>query len=216
MTGGTGTVRSGTSGARKTWSEVYDEAVDVPLMLRWAATHAVMMDKILGASSVLEIGSGTGALSAMASKWADLCCTVDIDTDVLQSAGASHRKLHATCQRVQGDGFALPFGDGAFDVSFSQGLLEHFSDADVLGLLREQVRVSRLVLASVPTRSYPHVGTRGPGLIGNERLLTAQAWRTMVAPLGATVVNYRDPKVLQVAGVALGPRNHALIEIRVT
>ena len=172
-----------------------------------------MLDRVLGAGSALELGSGTGALSGMVSRWASHCCSVDIDRAVIRSARLSHDRLGARGSFVQGDGFALPFRDQAFDVSFSQGLLEHFSDEDVTRLLREQMRVSARVLASIPTRSYPHIGTRGPGLIGNERLLPPDEWRRLAAPLGGRVTAYRDPKVFQIAGVALGPRNHALIEI---
>ena len=77
---------------------------------------------------------------------------------------------------MRGDAHRLPFPDQAFSACFSQGLLEHFADDEVRSMVGEQLRVASVVYASVPSVFYPHVGHRGPGLVGNERLLSRAHW----------------------------------------
>jgi SAM-dependent methyltransferase len=53
----------------------------------------------------------------------------------------------------RGDGFHLPYGNGAFDVVFSLGFLEHFKESDRQRLVSEQIRVlsiGGLLVCSIP------------------------------------------------------------------
>jgi hypothetical protein len=200
-------------GARRRWDEVYLRPAGLSQMLRWANAHVPLVELLLDAESVLEVGTGTASLSTIVSRWADRVVSLDVSEGVLSSGRASTRQLRGRVAFVRSDAFSMPFGPGCFDVAFSQGLLEHFDDDSILALIAEQQRVARRVLASVPGAAYPHVGSRGPGLVGNERLLSARRWRRLVAPIGGVVTSYRDPKVLQIAGAALAPRFHLLIDV---
>jgi hypothetical protein len=53
--------------------------------------------------------------------------------------------------------------------------MEHFSDEEIAGLLREQLRVSRSVVFSVPSDRYPRQD------MGNERLMEPSRWAAIVA-----------------------------------
>lgn len=106
-------------------------------------------------SRILEIGAGTGR-----------------DTAALASIGAhavaldpSHESLDLVRRAgpglagrgiVGGDGFHLPFADGAFDVVFHQGVLEHFGNP--APFLAENFRVTRpggWVVVDVPQTYHP-------------------------------------------------------------
>ncbi len=87
---------------------------------------------------------------------------------------------------MQGDAFNLPFADGAYDVAFSQGFFEHFEDADIENLLREQARVARRVVFSVPNAAY------GVQDFGNERLLTKPAWDGLISRSGLRLLDSQD------------------------
>jgi SAM-dependent methyltransferase len=106
---------------------------------------------------VLEVGPGSGRDAAhLASLGADVTA---IDY-VAESLLITHRNATAVgCEvkLVHGDGLAMPFADGSFDVVFHQGLLEHFRDP--LPLLLENVRVlapGGLLLVDVPQRWHPY------------------------------------------------------------
>jgi SAM-dependent methyltransferase len=57
---------------------------------------------------------------------------------------------------VAGDGRALPFRDGAFDVVFSNSVIEHVGDAaSQLEFAREVARVGRAYWVQTPNRWFP-------------------------------------------------------------
>jgi hypothetical protein len=56
----------------------------------------------------------------------------------------------------QGDGRALPFADGEFDLVFSNAVIEHVGDAaDQQRFVDEHVRVGRHWMLTTPNRSFP-------------------------------------------------------------
>ena len=160
----------------KPWDEVYASPKSVPDMLRWGVTHIRLVDELIRHRSVLEVGTGTSMLSGLVSKWCDRVVTLDNSAAVLSSAGAFSAGAGLPLHSVRGDAHHLPFPDQSFSACFSQGLLEHFADDEVRSMIGEQLRVASVVYASVPSVFYPHVGHLGPGLVGNERLLSRGRW----------------------------------------
>jgi SAM-dependent methyltransferase len=65
---------------------------------------------------------------------------------------------------VQGDACALPFDDGAFDVVFSNAVVEHVGGRErQRRFVSEALRVGRRVFLTTPNRSFPiEVHTRLP------------------------------------------------------
>jgi len=65
-------------------------------------------------------------------------------------------ELAAAESWVAGDGRALPFRDGSFDVVFSNSVIEHVGDAESQGLFaREVARVGRAYWVQTPNRWFP-------------------------------------------------------------
>ncbi len=97
-------------------------------------------------ASILEVGAQTGI---------DAECLADLQYDVTavdyNAEAMKLLQLRRKINSVRADGFALPCSDRSFDLVYSQGLIEHFSDTDVNRLVQEQVRVSRMyVIIDVP------------------------------------------------------------------
>jgi len=111
----------------------------------------VLADGPVEGKLVMEIGAGSGR---------DLLALVRSGARgiVLDYSPASLRLVKAQAQAqgidvlfVQADATRMPFRDGAIDVSFHQGLLEHFRDPRPL--LRENARITKRggrVLVDVP------------------------------------------------------------------
>ena len=80
----------------------------------------------------LEAGAGTARGAILAKRLLpDLrVVALDIDPSVCKIAREYARRTSASIEIVQGDVFKLPFADNEFTVSFSSGLLEHYSDAE--------------------------------------------------------------------------------------
>jgi len=78
--------------------------------------------------------------------------------------GAGFRAAYPEIEYVQADGCALPFPDGAFDVCFSNAVIEHVGGPErQRAFVAEAVRVSRRVFLTTPNRWFPvEVHTRLP------------------------------------------------------
>jgi SAM-dependent methyltransferase len=78
--------------------------------------------------------------------------------------GAGFRAAYPKVAYVQGDACALPFPDGAFDVVFSNAVLEHVGDEErQRTFVWEALRVGRRVFVTTPNRWFPvEVHTRLP------------------------------------------------------
>jgi SAM-dependent methyltransferase len=78
--------------------------------------------------------------------------------------GALFRTRYPAVTYVQGDACALPFPDGAFDIVFSNAVIEHVGGPDrQRAFVREALRVGRRVFLTTPNRWFPlEVHTRLP------------------------------------------------------
>jgi SAM-dependent methyltransferase len=78
--------------------------------------------------------------------------------------GAGFRERYPHIPYVQGDACALPFADGAFDVVFSNAVIEHVGDRErQRRFVSEALRVGRRVFITTPDRRFPvEVHTRLP------------------------------------------------------
>ena len=78
--------------------------------------------------------------------------------------GKGFRERYPGIRYVQGDACDLPFEDGAFDVVFSNAVIEHVGGLErQRGFVSEAIRVGRRVFITTPNRLFPvEVHTRLP------------------------------------------------------
>jgi SAM-dependent methyltransferase len=78
--------------------------------------------------------------------------------------GTGFRARYPHIPYVQGDACALPFADGAFDVVFSNAVIEHVGGGErQRRFVSEALRVGRRVFITTPNRRFPvEVHTRLP------------------------------------------------------
>lgn len=112
-------------------------------------------------ASVLEVGAGGSAtLGMLAARLGCRAVGCEPDRAGVETALRLAAGEGARVSFVRGDGFALPFADGAFDVVYSLGLVEHFSPRETAALVAEHRRVCRpggRVIVSVPNLlNLPH------------------------------------------------------------
>ncbi len=89
---------------------------------------------------VMEIGAGSGRDLIELARMGARGIVLDYSPASLALVRALAEKQGVPVLLVQADATRMPFRDGAIDVSFHQGLLEHFRDP--MPLLRENARIT--------------------------------------------------------------------------
>lgn len=182
-----------------------------PTFLKRNLIHTDLLRAVAAraAGGILEVGIGSGAQSAMLSRFFPTT-SVDNDLRIIASARPNLGRFGPKVKLVAADAFTLPFPANEFGVAVSQGLMEHFDDEGIAGLLREQLRVCRSAVFSVPSDHYPRQD------VGDERLISPAEWSRIVtegigSAFGITARYYRfDPERLKysfLAGRGLGGFN---------
>jgi len=167
------------------WGHYYDFDLSWPHHAVNVVQHLplVLAVRRMQPRSVLEVGTGTGSLAIFMSYFNRRVVSVDLSPRVLDRARGNSKRLRGRAEFREGDAFALgDLSDGAFDVAVSQGFFEHFCDEDIAALLREQLRVARYAVFSVPNEAY------GRQDRGDERLLRREQWDTMLTSHGFRIV----------------------------
>lgn len=123
--------------------------------------YEVMSRYVPEGATILEVGAGGSATLAMlAARRGCRACGCEPDEEGIKSALRLAEAEGARVQLVRGNGFALPFADGSFDIVYSLGLVEHFRPAETAALVAEHRRVCRpggRVILSVPNLlNLPH------------------------------------------------------------
>jgi SAM-dependent methyltransferase len=121
------------------------------------------------------VGSGSGALSIFLSHLGYKIISIDDDKGVLNIARQNNAYLNGKVTFQKADAYRLPFKDNSFDLCFSQGFFEHFDDEDIRKLVREQLRVAKVIIFSVPTFWYPRQD------FGDERLMEKEDWQEILS-----------------------------------
>lgn len=107
--------------------------------------------------------------------------------------GDRFRRRYPGIAYVQGDGCELPFADGAFDLVFSNAVIEHVGDrARQQRFVAEALRVARGVFLTTPNRCFPlELHTRlplvhwlPPACAGPIYDLARKPWAREITPLG--------------------------------
>jgi SAM-dependent methyltransferase len=100
------------------------------------------------AFSLLDIGAASGDMGASVRRSFPNATVTSLDYRIVHLAAASHPKVVA-------DAFRLPFRPASFDFVFSSLFLHHFSDDQVLDLLKSSRAIARRAVLAIDLERGP-------------------------------------------------------------
>lgn len=127
---------------------------------------------------ILEAGCGTGVISTYLAGQGYNVTGMDIDNDILRLANDISKKyLSESFPKFEkGSIFEINYPSKHFKISFSSGVLEHFSDSMIVKSIKLQLKVAEYVVVSIPTSYFDEV----EALHGDERFLSIKKWRELI------------------------------------
>ena len=165
---------------RKSWGDYYAGAGGVDYMLDHVAIHKDFLKEILRRkpARALEAGCGSAIMSVFLAMTGVQVTAVDRDDEVLKMGEATAGAWKTRVNFQKADLLQLSFPKDSFDVSFSQGVLEHMTDDQIRNSCREILKVSPVFIFSVPGSHYKHRD------FGDERLLSMGEWKKILSGAG--------------------------------
>ncbi len=152
----------------------YDEALPAHVVEHYRRKRVAFILSHAARGRVLEVGCGTGQLAEDVSCEGYEVFGIDHSRGMLRQLGRRSRAIPP----VLGDGTALPFGDGVFDLTYCVAVMHHVADEGaVRRTLGEMARVTCkggqvLVWDHNPRNPYwPYLMKRVPQDTGDERLV---------------------------------------------
>lgn len=133
---------------------------------------------------ILECGAGTGKFAAYLASLGFKSYAMDLETAMVEQARALSEKISPMnpVNVYQGDIREIPFEKKFFSLTHSSGVLEHYSNDEIIEIINEQLRVADFMVFSVPS---PYFEKK---MLGNERFMSRNEWRNIIKMSNATII----------------------------
>lgn len=137
-----------------------------------------LIKKYAEGNKLIESGSGTGVLSTYMSSLGYDVTGIDIDEDILSLSKKIATKYNSKQKPrfISKSIFELDYEKNSFDVSFSNGVLEHFSDEEIINTLQQQMNIAKIVIFGIPTKYF----NQEEAMYGDERYMSYIFWRNLI------------------------------------
>jgi len=171
-----------------------------------APDHQAFLERFLefvgapAGKSFCEVGSGSGTTSGRLAAMGARITLVDLSPKSLAFARGHFEQQRLPATYALQDGLRMGFRDGAFDVVWNGGVIEHFTDEGKIALIREMYRVVKpggLLLIIVPNaHDWPFrlgkwiAERRGKWIFGFEDDLHESRFRKLASAAGLNRVEF--------------------------
>lgn len=161
------------------WGEYFN----IKMKLKRKFIKQVLKYSVSG-KPVLECGCGTGKTSILLSSYGITTYAMDIEKEMVKETKKKSKEMYPEnlVNVFEGDIRTIPYENKFFSVSHSSGVLEHYSDEEIVNLINEQLRVSDYCVFSVPTKYFEEK------MLGNERFLSRKEWKNIISKSNAKII----------------------------
>lgn len=164
----------------KSWNDFFESWS----LIKTIKIQEIFLEKILKHTKkdniVLELGTGSGHTSIALSFSHRNVISTDVNNVLLRKIPVNKNlckkniDMFNICKNEQID----------VDCIFHQGLMEHFSDEEIVLSLTEQAKVSKIIVFDVPNDKRFNKTQE----FGNERFLSVKKWKELIEKSGLKIV----------------------------
>ena len=193
---------------KKTWYEIYIDEINekgsisnyVNDKIKTKKNLIDLIKKYSPNKKIIEAGSGTGILSTYLASLGFDSVAIDIDKDILNLSKKIAKEYgEKNKPKFMIDSILkLNYKNKEFDVSFSNGVLEHFSDKEIIKTIKKQLKIANTVIVGIPTKYFDD----NEAMYGDERFLKLKFWREIISQAGGKIIEEKSchfltkPKIL--------------------
>ena len=183
---------------KKTWYEIYIKEIEekktisnyINDKIKTKKNLIELIKKYAPNKKIIEAGSGTGVLSTYLASIGFDSLAIDIDKDILKlSKFIAQQYKSKNKPKFKLDSILdLNYHKEEFDVSFSNGVLEHFTDKEIITTLKKQMKIAKIVIVGIPTKYFDDK----EAMYGDERFLEIKYWREIIEKSGGKIIEEKS------------------------
>ena len=180
------------------WYEVYLKDIEKKGSLENYVDDKILNKKVLinlikkyaKGNKLLEAGSGTGVLSTYLSSIGYDVTGIDIDSQIIALSNEISNNYNSVKKPtfVNKSIFELDYKENFYDISYSNGVLEHFTDVQIIDTLKQQLKVAKIVIFGIPTKYF----NQEDAMYGNERYMDYDFWRNLILESGGIILEEKS------------------------
>ena len=180
------------------WAEIYRKDIDtkggnLPYVLNKINKKRKLINLVKKYSdkNIIECGSGTSVVSIYLATLGYNVTAIDIEDNVIKLAKSLAKDYYKVIDNYNSQIhfekktiFDLGYEKDSFDVAFSNGVLEHFSDDEIIQIIKQQLYVAKTVIVGIPTKYFDSSEAK----YGNERVLELSYWRHLIKKAEGSII----------------------------
>jgi len=180
------------------WYQVYLKDIEKQGNLEKYVNNKILNKKILidlikkysKGKRLLEAGSGTGVLATYLASIGYDVTGIDIDSEIINLAHKIANTYNSVKKPIfiNKSIFELDYPENFYDVSYSNGVLEHFNDEQIIATLKQQLKVSKIVIFGIPTKYF----NQNEAMYGDERYMDYDCWRELIFEAGGIILEEKS------------------------
>lgn len=183
---------------QKNWKDLYYKNIKkfksmddyIQNNLNKKKTYLKQIEKYAKNKKVIECGCGTAKISTYFQNNGYDVSAVDIDNEIIDLAKyiVKNSTYKDSPKFYNMSIMNMNFKNKEFDVAFSNGVLEHFKNDEIIKILKEECRIAKFVIFGVPSKYFDEKEY----MYGDERYLTRAEWKNLIKKANASIIDIKS------------------------
>lgn len=175
------------------WSEIYKQQISEYGSLEDYINHRINYKiKLINIvkkysdinKTIMEIGCGSGITSAYLGNLGYKVTGIDSDPDMIKLADSINNQSNKPVIFKLDDILTLNHINSYFDVIFSNGVMEHFNDSEIISAINRQILLCNYLVISIPSNYF----SDSQKIYGNERFMTPGKWSSIISQTNCSII----------------------------